>query len=639
MKINTIRGKLTGGIIALMLVGITTPIPHAQAATNAELQAQIQVLLAQIVSLQSQLAGNPSQCPVILSDLTIGRSGADVTQLQTFLISKGFTIPAGATGYFGSQTQQALARFQAAHSISPASGNFGPITRGKIQSLCALVSTPNPTPPVVTPPVVTPPTAETTLKGEGLIDRFSVSNGDDTDLEEEDAGMEVMEVEFRVTDGDLKINRIDLGFTPETTNDEKDPWDTFTEVSVWDGSKKIASIDASKKSNWREDSPSNGDYLLRMSGLSFIIKEDKDVKLTVEVGVQKSIKGTLDGEIWHLFVPDNGIRSLDADGAVVSAGDTADSVTINIDESGTTDEIIIRRSNDDLDSTTLQLKDDNRSGYMEVFAFDIDTDDSKNDIEIRQLPVKFTVSNGTLNDFVKDARIKVDGKTYTRKTITNGSTGTINFEFNRNELVIDAGDRVTAVVEIDFKALSNSNEGTTIVGQVAASDLVANGKDTLKGNQLSSVANGETHTLNSKGNSVSTNNFSAVVTSVSGPTNDYVTFSATVTLNPFGQDVYIPFDSTGVTYQLTDAVGNVLSASGTAVVSSSAKESGNYFVLNEGKSETITLDVTYVPGVSNTAARLQLVSINYSDAAQAPDQTWLAQPASSYRTPVRVIVD
>jgi hypothetical protein len=67
-------------------------------------------------------------------NLTIGASGADVTALQNWLIKGGYAIPAGATGYFGAQTQGALARYQAANMISPAVGYFGPITRAKVNA-------------------------------------------------------------------------------------------------------------------------------------------------------------------------------------------------------------------------------------------------------------------------------------------------------------------------------------------------------------------------------------------------------------------------------------------------------------------------------------------------------------------------
>ncbi|PJA94334.1 hypothetical protein CO131_01945, partial [Candidatus Kaiserbacteria bacterium CG_4_9_14_3_um_filter_50_16] len=44
--------------------------------------------------------------------LTIGSTGADVTCLQNALIAGGFSIPAGATGYFGTQTRAAVASWQ-----------------------------------------------------------------------------------------------------------------------------------------------------------------------------------------------------------------------------------------------------------------------------------------------------------------------------------------------------------------------------------------------------------------------------------------------------------------------------------------------------------------------------------------------
>jgi peptidoglycan hydrolase-like protein with peptidoglycan-binding domain len=75
-----------------------------------------------------------SSCASFNRDLTMGSTGADVTALQTWLISKGFTIAAGATGYFGGQTQAALAQYQASVKISPAAGYFGPITRAQVNA-------------------------------------------------------------------------------------------------------------------------------------------------------------------------------------------------------------------------------------------------------------------------------------------------------------------------------------------------------------------------------------------------------------------------------------------------------------------------------------------------------------------------
>jgi hypothetical protein len=67
-------------------------------------------------------------------DLEFGMEGEDVTALQKILISNGYSIPAGATGYFGLQTMYALDAYQLDNNISPRGGYFGPITRAQMKS-------------------------------------------------------------------------------------------------------------------------------------------------------------------------------------------------------------------------------------------------------------------------------------------------------------------------------------------------------------------------------------------------------------------------------------------------------------------------------------------------------------------------
>src|SRR3989344_4330483 len=107
---------------AMLLV----PVAHAQ--STADLQAQIAALLAQIQQLQAQL--NVSQRGTssysFTRDLTVGSRGDDVSALQQILISGGFlTAVSAPTGYFGSLTQAALAKWQGAKGGSPPGGYFG----------------------------------------------------------------------------------------------------------------------------------------------------------------------------------------------------------------------------------------------------------------------------------------------------------------------------------------------------------------------------------------------------------------------------------------------------------------------------------------------------------------------------------
>lgn len=138
----------------------TTPAVPAVPATPAlsdsnvtALQAQLNGLLGTAQSLQAQVQArqqlssnaNPAsamafgqQVRTIARTLGRGSVGNDVNILQQFLISqnKGSSARAlatvGPTTYFGTYTRSALAEFQASVGISPALGNFGPITRGYV---------------------------------------------------------------------------------------------------------------------------------------------------------------------------------------------------------------------------------------------------------------------------------------------------------------------------------------------------------------------------------------------------------------------------------------------------------------------------------------------------------------------------
>ena len=94
-------------------------------------------VLTSIIGIRSQSVNaqtTPVQSYSFNNDLTLGSSGPDVVQLQTWLMNNGYNIPSLASstvqpGYFGSQTQSALMLYQRSIGL-PAYGFFGPMTRG-----------------------------------------------------------------------------------------------------------------------------------------------------------------------------------------------------------------------------------------------------------------------------------------------------------------------------------------------------------------------------------------------------------------------------------------------------------------------------------------------------------------------------
>jgi len=103
-------------------------------------------------------------------NLTVGSKGAAVMDLQKFLNGNGYPVSASGAGspgnessYFGSATKAALAKWQAAAGISPASGFFGPISRAKLASTGSTTTTTTTTIETINPnPVTTTATVATT---------------------------------------------------------------------------------------------------------------------------------------------------------------------------------------------------------------------------------------------------------------------------------------------------------------------------------------------------------------------------------------------------------------------------------------------------------------------------------------------
>src|SRR3989338_7507529 len=157
---SQLRKIILTATIAVVAVGVVVPGGSASAVTADELQAQITALLAQLQSLQSQLAqvgGTPSAgtgaCAGIsfTRNLAVGSSGTDVKCLQSILNQSADTQVAASgvgsagseTVYFGNLTKAAVVKFQnkyAAEILAPVglsagTGFVGASTRAKLNTM------------------------------------------------------------------------------------------------------------------------------------------------------------------------------------------------------------------------------------------------------------------------------------------------------------------------------------------------------------------------------------------------------------------------------------------------------------------------------------------------------------------------
>lgn len=654
-----IAAKLAVAVVAVAMA-LAAFAPAAQAQTTEELQAMINDLLAQVAALQAggdSMTSSSDVCPFTWTrDLSSGSTGADVMSLQKFLNSDADTrvaaTGAGSMGmeteYYGPATAAAVSKFQVkyrAEILSPAglvnpTGYFGPSTRTKANGLCVAA-------PVVddmddSEDMDEEDDSDNTLSGEASLDNFEIDSADEDELEEGAEDAPVAELTFEFTDGDAEISRIDVQFIG--SGDEQDPWDTFETFQLWVDGDMIAEEDATDEDDYLDED--TGEF--RFSGLDLFAEEDEELEIIVAVTVQDSVDLGGDVDAWTVEV--NALRFFDADGVATtedSGLDFGSQESFSIDEAGFEDELIAKTSSSDPDAATLQVEDDSKSDWYTVFIFDLDTDDSVNDIELNSIKVNVATTGATYSTLVDDAELVIDGVTIDDVSVdATGNEAVLTFDVD-GDVVIDAGDRVQAELMLRFKSLAPANEGSTVQGSIdslTTSIVDAEGADDLENSQLSGAATGDAHTIRTTGIDVSPESTSAEVETPDGNTNDYATFEIEVEITAFEQDVRISTDPASSTaWTLQDGAGSTsVAGSRSVTLTSSADENGGFFEINEGETETLTLTVTYTPGVANTASRLVLNSITFDEtgtASGADDQTQTTLPATDYRTSVVTMVN
>ncbi len=156
--------------------GTTTPTPETTSETSTQSSVSVQAQVKALIGMGKQESArelmlqwpnifpqtsnvNTQRTVAFNKDIAVGSSGDDVRMLQKFLNSHGYVITRTGPGsagnesvLFGALTRKALAKFQAAHGISPATGYFGSATRSLVSSMNgSSIIMPTPSASVVAP--------------------------------------------------------------------------------------------------------------------------------------------------------------------------------------------------------------------------------------------------------------------------------------------------------------------------------------------------------------------------------------------------------------------------------------------------------------------------------------------------------
>jgi len=318
-------------IVAFVGVGFA---PAAHASTNSDLEAQIQQLLALVAQLQAELGQGGGTSGVGCSftrDLGFGMSGSDVACLQNYLITSGYSIPAGPTGSFFSQTQTAVAIWQAAHGISPANGYFSATSRSEYQTLVSGNNDNN-----GNGGNGNGNGNNGDLRGgQASIEDYSLVNGDET-LREGENNRTVATIRFRPNGGDVQVNTIALQFQANDTNSNESvsPWDYFDSITIFDtdNDEKLDTEDVSRSSAWDKVSSGNQPtYEIDFKRLNDIIREDDTAHLEILISADSSISNNDVDQTFDMFVPNKGLEAEDSTGRTRTTGDDSDTTRIQFE--------------------------------------------------------------------------------------------------------------------------------------------------------------------------------------------------------------------------------------------------------------------------------------------------------------------
>jgi len=589
-------------VAAFMLVAVAVPA-SAQTVDVDALKAQIAQLTAMIAQLQggTTTTGTSTGGYQFTSNLTIGSTGADVTELQKVLVAKGYLVmPAGvAYGNFGPLTQAAVAKWQAASGISPAAGYVGPISRTALNAMAGTTTTTTTT---------TTTSTGTLTGGAGSVESYDLlSSLNNEEVGEDEEDVKVAGIEIEADDAsDIAITAVKLVFDEGTAGSDFE--DYASEVSILLDGKEVARVDADE---FNDDNDWTKTISLKSGA---VIKSGETSKLEVAVSGISNLDSGDAGETWTIDF--RSVRFVDAQDASTTEDPGVAATTFSFNSFASAADVKLKAvlSNSSPDSTVVNVDASDDTDGVELLQFTLEAEGS--DVEIKDLPITLTVTGATdVDAIVNNLSLSIDGEEFDETVSTSAAAATVTFD--DINYTIKKGDKVTVIVKADINDIDASfEEGDTLKAEFTASNRAMVDAEDQTGEDIDS----SDKTGTALGDEMAFYDVGIMVTFVSadeevsvddGSDDDSATFTIKYKVEAFDGTVYVSDSSVatvaetipdttlataGVRY-LVDKGGTAtaanLASSVTFTTSNGATDSGitNGIELADGESTEFTLTV------------------------------------------------
>jgi len=347
------------------------------------------------------------------TNLSVGSTGDSVVALQDWLISKGFSIPAiqsGAAtpGYFGSQTQAAVAAYQRTVNL-PSFGFFGPMTRAIVNAggtvasaTCPAGYTCTSNNAVVAPvcplgytctansgTVVTNPGTPITMDGtDGSVTVSLSSYASNTTIKKGET-KDMVAVKLQATAGPVSVTRFDVRFNTR-------PWLYFDVITLKDSNGVVV---ATKNLNGSADATEitvGSDYLVRFEGINAVITPGTDRTLVVSGRVMSTTDKIVSGTDVSVIVsvPNSSIRTVNGKGYTDSIGlgtvatSGTSGRTMTLSASGSTANIVARVSPNSPSAGFVKISTNGETSGVVIGKFDFKSENRSSTINTLTFTLK-----------------------------------------------------------------------------------------------------------------------------------------------------------------------------------------------------------------------------------------------------------
>ncbi|MEK7184698.1 MAG: peptidoglycan-binding domain-containing protein [Patescibacteria group bacterium] len=590
------------------------------------------IIVSSAIALTVALVGAASVNAAYNANLSVGSTGADVSALQAFLISKGFSIPAissGAAtpGYFGSQTKSAVVAYQASVSL-PNTGFVGPLTRGVLNGTSSYVA-----PVAVGCPigytctanpgtVVTLPPAALVMDGtDGSITSSLSSYAGNSTIKKGET-KDMVAVKLQATAAPVSVTRFDVRFNTR-------PWLYFGAITLKDSAGNVIATKNLTGSADATEITTGSDYLVRFEGVNIVITPGSDKTLVVTGSVLATTDKLTSDVSVIVSVPNSSIRTINGKGytdsiglgTVATSGTSGRTVTLS--STGSTGNILGRLSPTSPDNRIQTTSTSGEITGVVLGKFDFKSENRASTLNTLTFTLKDNGGNRTFSTMFK------------RLYITDGS----------QTVQVDSVATSSVFSSLTFALPQDTWKTFTILADVADQDdfvsgAMASSTITVNATNIVGIDSNFTTVTASGANAVTTNNITflpagaSVTTPVvvvkdvdngtSASTKKTVSFAFAFN-NTGTTDLYLTTDpyravATSSTIATTTAFTSVATTTVFSTMTASDTKNGDttsVFIVNAGTSRTFTIagliDTTRDTTAGTKSGVLKLTKVYFGD--------------------------